>query len=279
MKLLPIWRLTGKVPAFRDSESATTIEQTYKVYQAMQDLIEEYNEFATATNTKIENFIKEYNGDIEVFTTSLRQEFQDFIDIVDLKIQDISNLVDTNNNQLMNELSNLQQEITNLKTSDQTILMRLGELINQVNSMEPKEKTFVYVEEDQQLPNFETQIVDDMECIDFTNYDDITLNLYNIQPRDNGLHIYIKQNTTITLIGLNQFNVGVIVVVDEELPRVASSWLLKGDVRNISIDGLTGNWLEVSKTDETRDVIIKCVHNPKEGLSHWSIEECQVMEV
>lgn len=86
MKLLPNWIIPDTLPAYRDGESKTAIEQTYKVYQAMQDLINEYNAFAEGINTKLTEFKTQYEEDIEVFTTSLRQEFQDFIDTIDIKI-------------------------------------------------------------------------------------------------------------------------------------------------------------------------------------------------
>lgn len=89
MKLLPKWFLTGGLPAFRDGESSTALEQTYKVYQAMQSLINEYNEFADEVNKNYDEFVAKYGEDIETFTTSVRQEFQDFIDVVDVKIADL----------------------------------------------------------------------------------------------------------------------------------------------------------------------------------------------
>lgn len=96
MDLLPIWKMTNTLPAFNDMESASAIEQTYKVYQKMQDLINNYNEFATTINNQIEEFTSKYNEDIGVFTTSFRQEFQDFIDVVDLKIENQENEINTN---------------------------------------------------------------------------------------------------------------------------------------------------------------------------------------
>lgn len=86
---LPNWRLTSKYPAFYDSESGSSIEQTAKVYAAMQELIKEYNQFVEDTNKNINEFVGETNEDFEVFASALRQEFQDFIDIVDLKLKDI----------------------------------------------------------------------------------------------------------------------------------------------------------------------------------------------
>lgn len=86
---LPKWRLTSKYPAFLDSESGTAIEQTAKVYGAMQELIDEYNAFVQEMETRINEFESTTNEDLETFKTSMRQEFQDFIDTVDMKLAGI----------------------------------------------------------------------------------------------------------------------------------------------------------------------------------------------
>ena len=83
---LPKWRLTHPFPAFLDGESGTVIEQTAKVYAAMQQLIDEYNAFVESVNTQLAEFTATTKEEQEVFATALRQEFQDFIDVVDLKL-------------------------------------------------------------------------------------------------------------------------------------------------------------------------------------------------
>lgn len=110
MKLLPKWILTNGLPAFHDGESSTAVEQTYKLYKAMNELIEEYNNFAESVNTQITNFVNDYNTDIETFTTSLRQEFQEFIEVVDLKIQEGYNGI---NEYIEEQVSGMAGEITN----------------------------------------------------------------------------------------------------------------------------------------------------------------------
>ena len=46
LPLLPKWVLTNKLPAFYDMESGTAIEQTAKIYGAMQGMIKDYEKFA-----------------------------------------------------------------------------------------------------------------------------------------------------------------------------------------------------------------------------------------
>ena len=83
---LPKWGLTNPFPAFLDVESGTAIEQTAKVYAAMQQLIDEYNAFVDSVTAQINEFTTDTKADHKEFETALRQEFQDFIDAVDLKI-------------------------------------------------------------------------------------------------------------------------------------------------------------------------------------------------
>lgn len=92
---LPIWRLTSKDPAFYDSESGTVIEQTAKVYGAMRDLIEEYNAFVDSINTRLNEYTSANTTAQEEFAIGLRQEFQDFIDTIEIKISSInSNIIE-----------------------------------------------------------------------------------------------------------------------------------------------------------------------------------------
>ena len=94
---LPKWVLTNPRPSIYDSESATAIEMTAKLYGAMSELVDEYNLFTDKVNAEIEKFEKSTDADIELFKVSIRQEFEDFIGIVEMKLSDqdkeISNAV------------------------------------------------------------------------------------------------------------------------------------------------------------------------------------------
>ena len=119
MLLLPKWILTGTLPAYMDAESKTAIEQTYKIYQKMNEIIEDYNKFVDETNKTITNHVNTCEQDHEVFATALRQEFKDFIDVVELKLMDI-------------EQTMIQQAITDIDQYVRTeIPSKLEEMINE----------------------------------------------------------------------------------------------------------------------------------------------------
>lgn len=89
---LPKWALTNTSPSFYETESGTVIEQTAKMYAKMNELVDAFNKYTNDVNTIIEEFEKSTTDDIELFKTGLRQEFQDFIDVIDLKILELNNL-------------------------------------------------------------------------------------------------------------------------------------------------------------------------------------------
>ena len=105
---LPHWVITHKHPAFYDSESATAIEQTAKLYRAFQDLVEDYNIFVDKINVHIEEYEASTDRKIEVFETAMRQEFQEFIDITNLKYADQENRFDA----MMSEFNARIDELT-----------------------------------------------------------------------------------------------------------------------------------------------------------------------
>lgn len=108
MKLLPHWVITNRTPGFYDTDSGTTIEQTAKVYRAMNELIEEFNTFVDTWNTKIEEFNSGVISDNEAFRVALRQEFQDFINVVELKIEALDQYA---KNEIGKEIEKLYQDL------------------------------------------------------------------------------------------------------------------------------------------------------------------------
>lgn len=120
------WYLTRSLPAFRDAESFTILEQTYKLYQCMEQFESEYNSFVDSFNAEWELFETKYNSDIEVFTLAMRQEFADFIEVVDLKITALEQESGANIQALQSEVNTIKS----ILTSDDVSLDTLQELVN-----------------------------------------------------------------------------------------------------------------------------------------------------
>jgi len=87
MKLLPHWAVPDNKPGFYDSESATAIEQTAKVYRAMQELIGEYNQFVDELNSEFKSFLQQGTENHTVFEMKIEQLYHDFVKTITLKYQ------------------------------------------------------------------------------------------------------------------------------------------------------------------------------------------------
>lgn len=103
------------IPAFHDLESASTIEMIEKLYSKNNEIIDAYNKFESNIEKLIETYKTGTDKDLELFKVAMRQEFQDFIDIVNLKVmkQDavISDAVDHMKNNLDAAVSQVVDEM------------------------------------------------------------------------------------------------------------------------------------------------------------------------
>ena len=84
---LPKWHIADSNPAFYEYESATAIEMVAKLYAKVKELIESHNTFTDEMTKAFEEFKKAVNDNFNVFSVELRQEFQDFIDVIELKVK------------------------------------------------------------------------------------------------------------------------------------------------------------------------------------------------
>ena len=85
IELLPKIFLYGNRPSFYDTDSATVIELSANMHSKMYEMIDVYNKFRDSVNAQITEFINSTNQNYEVFQTAMRQEFQDFIDVINIK--------------------------------------------------------------------------------------------------------------------------------------------------------------------------------------------------
>ena len=94
MRKLPFWHLTSKTPAFVDADSATVLEQTAKLYGAMQEMIEEHNSFMESMTKTINDFTVNTQEDLEKFKTCITNIMNNYIQMLDTKIGVIEHRVD-----------------------------------------------------------------------------------------------------------------------------------------------------------------------------------------
>jgi uncharacterized protein YjiK len=78
MQLLPKWILANPLPALHDFESLTVIEQTARVYGAMNALITEYNNYAEAVNEQFAAFTEEEQEARKEFELSITKVMNEF---------------------------------------------------------------------------------------------------------------------------------------------------------------------------------------------------------
>ena len=123
VELLKKWNLRNTSPAFNDLESATTIEMVAKLHGKMNELIESYNSFVENVNKIVEDFKTSTTKDLKEFEVSLRQEFQDFIDVINLKILSQDQLIEEAVNYMKNNIETTTNNIVNKAITDGRIIV------------------------------------------------------------------------------------------------------------------------------------------------------------
>lgn len=184
MRKLPHWTLTQKRPSIYDTESATVVEQTAKLYGAMQELIDEYNAFVDKTNEEIEAFETSTNQDIECFKTNMTKIQNDFIACVDTKIAKQDKEIDDAVSFMKDNLSQyVVQVIDEMKTNGElsdAIMNAFNNMELRVSAIETK-LGYVYVPENEELNLMITSG-------DVAVYNDM-LNTYNLDRENEELEI------------------------------------------------------------------------------------------
>ena len=91
LEKLPTWAFPNSNPAFYDAESVTAIDATAKLHGKMNETIEAVNQHIEECDTKLEESEQNNTEWRETTERAMRQEFQDFIDTVELKLESIDN--------------------------------------------------------------------------------------------------------------------------------------------------------------------------------------------
>ena len=184
MRQLPHWTLTQKRPALYDTESATAVEQTAKVYGAMNELIDEYNTFVDNVNAEIERFETDTNQNFECFTTNITKIQSDFMECVNTKIAKQDNVIADAVSFMKDNLGQyVQQVIDEMKTNGElsdAIMNAFNNMELRVSAIETK-LGYVYSPENEELNLMIT-------AGDVAVYNDM-LNSYNIDRENEELEI------------------------------------------------------------------------------------------
>lgn len=104
MELLPKFIIEGSRPAYHDREALTLLELASTLYGKMNEVISAYNTFTEEITKGNTDFKQETLETLTVYQTALRQEFQDFIDIVDLRLTNIENNIAGESMSILNDL-------------------------------------------------------------------------------------------------------------------------------------------------------------------------------
>ena len=86
IKLLPHWCLTSKHPAFYDTESGSSIEQTATIYAKMQELVADYNNFVDSINKHIIDYETGITKDFEDFRKCITKVIENYIESLDIRV-------------------------------------------------------------------------------------------------------------------------------------------------------------------------------------------------
>lgn len=195
---LPAWCIINKFPAFYDIESATAIEQTARIYGKMNELVDSYNSFAEKITNTINGFIGETEDEYAAFKVAIRQEFQDFIDTIDLKILAIENDIANFESSTDQKLTGFAADIVAFKTSITTAFATFkGEVNTTLNGFESDIATFKS-EVNTTLNGFESNIEN------FKNETNTALSQFEnrvnatLQQMQDDLNEYIEMTKTVT---------------------------------------------------------------------------------
>ena len=155
IKLLPLWVLTNKRSAFYDSESGTALEQTARVYGKMQELIEDYNKFATEVNKAITDYATDLDSSFDCFKTCITDLVENYIKSIDMKIDKQDMVIDNAVKYMVDNLKptiyTFMQELKASGELDGYILDGFDNLSTRVATLESTEYTLVHDPETEEL--------------------------------------------------------------------------------------------------------------------------------
>lgn len=134
MKLLPKWFFNGERTLPNEYEQNTVLEKTAMIQKAINEIVNEYNKFAEKVNTDFENYKNEIDVNMETYEMEINQQFQDFIDVIDLKIagleNEIQNSINTYEARVENELTKVTNGIQEFYNEKEYLIVDFGNEMN-----------------------------------------------------------------------------------------------------------------------------------------------------
>lgn len=145
MKQLPNWCLTNRKPGFYDTESATAVEQTAKLYRSMQELIDECNTFTEQLQLELDTFTAATDKNYEEFEANINKIMHDYIAMIDIKVAKQDQIIEENITYIRENINDgVTQIIGEMKESgelDEIIGDTLDGIETRVNTLENTEYT------------------------------------------------------------------------------------------------------------------------------------------
>ena len=99
MNTLPKWVLANPFPAIHDFESLTVLDQTARIYGAMNELIKEYNKMIE----QLSNFTKSEQESREEFELKITKVIREFMCSWEQKTADLAQFAETIINEAIQE--------------------------------------------------------------------------------------------------------------------------------------------------------------------------------
>lgn len=185
---LPKWCLTNLNPAFYDTESGTAVEQTARLYGTMQDLIDDYNKFASDVNTTINTFVNDSNADQEEFESHITKIVHDYIIMMDTKLElqdkEIQDSIVFIKENLEQGITNVIKQLVESGEIDEVVANAFNNIGDRVDILETD------------MTNTKTR-VSELESIFTTN--DIVLRIDNLETKEGEIDsrvLTLEENNT-----------------------------------------------------------------------------------
>lgn len=147
---LPKWCLTGSNPAFYDTDSATVVEQTARIYGAMKTLISESEKAINELDKAMNDFKTGITADQETFKAHIDKIMHDYIIMLDEKIKLQDKKIDESIVFIKDNLSEgVTQVINQMKESgelDEVVADSFNQVDSRVTTLENTEYSLVLEE-------------------------------------------------------------------------------------------------------------------------------------